>query len=62
MQFLFFEMTNGLAVRPLFQKEYSRSIPIAKPAGAALMKGWNEALTEILADVLSDYRQAKSAE
>jgi uncharacterized lipoprotein YmbA len=62
MQFLFFDATNGLPIKLLFQKEYSRSIPIEKPNAPALMKGWNQALTEILTDVTSDYRQVKQAE
>lgn len=62
MQFLFFEATNGVPLKLLFQKEYSRSTPIGKPNAPALMKGWNQALTEILAEAVSDYRLAKQAE
>jgi len=62
MQFLFFDATNGLPIKLLFQKEYSRSIPIEKPNAPVLLKGWNQALTEILTDVTSDYRQVKQAE
>ena len=59
MRFTFCAATNGIATQPLFQKEYSRSGPIDAPNAAALMKGWNEALTEILAEVLADYRQSR---
>jgi len=62
VQFIFFDATNGIAAKPLIQKEYSQSIPLDKPTAAALVKGWNKALGEILTDASSDYRQAKSAE
>jgi uncharacterized lipoprotein YmbA len=61
IRFTFYTATNGIAGEPLFQKEYSRSLPLDAPTAAALMKGWNQALTEIVADVLSDYRQARNA-
>ena len=60
MRFSFCTATNGMVGQPLFQKEYSRSIPLDAPSAAALMKGWNEALTEILGDVLADYRQSRN--
>jgi ABC-type uncharacterized transport system auxiliary subunit len=60
LRFTFCDATNGMATHALFQKEYSRSIPLDAPTAAALMKGWNQALTEILAEVLSDYRSAGS--
>ena len=62
MQFIFFDATNGIATKPLLQKEYSRNIALGKPTAAALVKGWNQALGEILTDAATDYRQAKSAE
>ena len=61
MQFLFFKATKGIATKPLFQKEYSRSIALDQPGAADLMKGWNQGLNEILAEVLTDYRQAEGA-
>jgi cholesterol transport system auxiliary component len=61
MQFLFFKATKGVATKPLFQKEYSRSIALDQPSAAALMKGWNQGLNEILAEVLTDYQQAEGA-
>jgi cholesterol transport system auxiliary component len=60
MRFTFFAATNGIAVKPLFQKEYTRSLPLSTPTAAALMKGWDQAVTEILGEVLLDFRQAKS--
>jgi uncharacterized lipoprotein YmbA len=61
MQFLFFKASKGVASKPLFQKEYSRSIALDQPSAADLMKGWNQGLNEILAEVLTDYRQAEGA-
>jgi uncharacterized lipoprotein YmbA len=61
LRFTFSAATNGIATQPLFQKEYSRSIPLAAPTAAALMQGWNQALNEILPEVLSDYRPSRSA-
>ena len=62
MRFTFFVATNGIATRPLFQKEYSQTIPIAKPSAAALMSGWSQAMTKTLTGVLSDYRQSRDAD
>jgi ABC-type uncharacterized transport system auxiliary subunit len=62
MRFTFCAATNGIATKTLFQKEYPRSIPIDKPSAAALMAGWNQAMTETLAEVLSDYRQSRNAD
>ncbi|MGC9943828.1 MAG: ABC-type transport auxiliary lipoprotein family protein [Verrucomicrobiota bacterium] len=62
VRFTFFDATNGVATKPIFQKEYSRSIVLGAASGADLMKGWDQALTEILGEVLSDFRQARSGE
>jgi cholesterol transport system auxiliary component len=61
MRFTFFAATNGIATQPLFQKEYSQSLPIDKPSATALLSGWDQALTGTLAAVLSDYRQSRIA-
>jgi uncharacterized lipoprotein YmbA len=60
IRFLFCDATNGIATKPILQKEYTRTLPISAPSATALMTGWNQALTEIIAEVLSDYRQAKA--
>jgi uncharacterized lipoprotein YmbA len=60
LRFTFCTATNGIATQPLFQREYSCSLPLDTPSAAALMKGWNQALTEITTAALSDYRQARS--
>ena len=62
MRFTFFAATNGIAAQVLFQKEYSRALPISTPSAAALMQGWNQALTEILESVSSDYHQSQTGE
>lgn len=61
MRFTFFAATNGIATQPILQKEYSRSLPLSAPNATALMKGWNQALTDITSEVLSDFRQAKNS-
>jgi uncharacterized lipoprotein YmbA len=59
-QFMFYQATNGIASGLIFQKEYSQDTPLKKPAAAALMTGWNQALDEIISKVLTDYRQRKN--
>jgi uncharacterized lipoprotein YmbA len=61
LRFIFFNATNGIAMQSIFQKEYSRSLPLKSPTAAALMQGWNQALTEILAAVLADFHEAKNS-
>jgi ABC-type uncharacterized transport system auxiliary subunit len=57
MRFVFFDATNGVPGKAIFQQEYSRSLPLNAPTAAALMEGWNQALAEILAEVSSDFAQ-----
>jgi cholesterol transport system auxiliary component len=54
MRFVFFDATNGVPGKAIFQQEYSRSIPLNAPTAAALLEGWNQALAEIMAEVSSD--------
>ena len=56
-QFVFYQEAKSPASGVILQKDYSRTIPLAKPAAASLIAGWNQALNEILHDVLRDYRQ-----
>jgi len=60
MQFVFFDAPNGIPGKVILQQAYSRSIPLSAPTAAALMKGWNQALTEILAEVSSDFRRSET--
>jgi cholesterol transport system auxiliary component len=61
MRFVFFDATNGVPGRVIFQQEYSRSIPLRIPAAATLMDGWERALSEILAQVSSDFRHLETS-
>lgn len=56
IQFVFFSAPNGVPGKVILQREYSRRIPLSAPTAAALMEGWNQALTEILTEVSSDFR------
>src|SRR5271170_2941224 len=56
MRFVFFDATNGVPGKAIFQQKYSRSIPLGTPTAATLMEGWGQALSEILAQVSSDFR------
>ena len=54
MRFVFFDATNGVPGKAVFQQAYSRRIPLSAPTAAALMAGWNQALSEILVEMSSD--------
>jgi cholesterol transport system auxiliary component len=56
MRFVFFDATNGVPGKAIFQQEYSRNIPLSIPTATMLMDGWERALSEILAQVSSDFR------
>lgn len=62
IQFVFFDAPNGIPGRVIFQKDYSRRIPLDAPTAPALMDGWNQALAEILAEVSTDFRRSQTAE
>jgi ABC-type uncharacterized transport system auxiliary subunit len=57
MRVTFIHATNGLPGRVILQRNYSRRIPIKSATPAALLEGWNQALAEIFAEVVSDLRQ-----
>jgi ABC-type uncharacterized transport system auxiliary subunit len=59
IRFVFFDATNGIPGKVIFQRVYARSIPLGEPTAAALMAGWNEALTGIVAEVCSDIRHQR---
>src|SRR5271154_5665427 len=61
MRFVFFDATNGVPGKAIFQQEYSRNIPLNTPTAATLMDGWERALSEILAQVSSDFRQLETS-
>lgn len=62
IRFVFFEATNGVPGKTIFGQEYKRRIPLSTPTAAALMAGWNTALSEILVEVSSDLRHAQIAD
>ena len=62
IRFVFFDASNGLPGKVILQQAYSRRIPLDAPTAATLMDGWNRALTEILAEVSSDFRRSKTGE
>jgi uncharacterized lipoprotein YmbA len=56
IRFVFYDAPGGIPGKEIFQQEYSRNIPLSAPTAAALMDGWEQALSEILAQVSSDFR------
>jgi ABC-type uncharacterized transport system auxiliary subunit len=60
MQVVFVKATKGLPGRVILQRDYSRRIPVESATAAAFMKGWNEALVEIFAEVASDFRSREN--
>jgi uncharacterized lipoprotein YmbA len=61
MRFVFFDATDGVPGKAIFQQEYSQSIPLSTPTAAMLMAGWERALNEILAQVSSDFRHSEAS-
>ncbi len=62
MQVVFVKATNDLTGKVIFQRSYSRRIPVKSPSAAEFMNGWNQALVEIFAEVKSDLRSAENAQ
>ncbi|HTA31498.1 MAG TPA: hypothetical protein VK731_13485 [Candidatus Cybelea sp.] len=54
MRLAFFDAPNGVPGKTLFQKEYSRSVPLNSPTPGALMNGWNQELASIFIEVSSE--------
>jgi ABC-type uncharacterized transport system auxiliary subunit len=61
IQVIFVEAKNGIPGKVILQRSYSRRIPVQSATAAAFMKGWNEALVEIFADVASDFRSQQNS-
>lgn len=61
MRFVFFDATNGVPGKAIFQQEYSQNIPLSTPTAAKLMDGWERALSEILVQVSSDFRHLETS-
>jgi hypothetical protein len=62
MQFTFFEASNGVPEKLIWQHEYSRIIPLKTSTAALLMEGWNKGLSEILGDASSDFHRTAAAD
>lgn len=60
MQITFMGATNGLPEKVILQQNYSRRIPISSTSPAALMKGWNQALADILTEATSDFQNRET--
>jgi len=60
MEVIFMDATNGMTGKIIFQRSYSRQIPVKAATAAAFMAGWNQALTEIMANVASDFRSPEN--
>ena len=60
LQVVFVRATNGLPANVVLQQSYSRRIPMRSATAAALMDGWNQALTGIFADVAAECRRLES--
>jgi len=58
MQVTFFDAPNGMSAGVILQREYSRQIPLSAQSAAALMKGWDQALAEILGEMSADLQAA----
>jgi ABC-type uncharacterized transport system auxiliary subunit len=59
MRFVFFDASKGVTAKVILQQTYSRSIPVSAPNAATLMAGWNQALSEILAETSTDFRRSE---
>jgi len=58
MQVTFFDAPKGMPIGVILQREYSRQISLNAPSAAALMKGWGQALGEILIEMSADLQTA----
>ncbi|MDB6039002.1 MAG: hypothetical protein JWM99_2843 [Verrucomicrobiales bacterium] len=60
MRFRFFDAPNALPGKVLLEREYARSVPLKSATPTALMDGWNQALMQVLTQVISDFRHSES--
>jgi cholesterol transport system auxiliary component len=58
MEFFLIKPGQG-ATQVLIAKRYSKSVPLTDRTPEALVKGWNEALEEILRSLVADLKAAK---
>ncbi|MBN1586516.1 MAG: hypothetical protein JW937_03690 [Candidatus Omnitrophica bacterium] len=50
---------QGNALEPLIQKRYLKNIPLVRPSAPALVEGWKEALSQILAEFEADLQRTQ---
>jgi hypothetical protein len=62
IHFLVFDAPNAIPGRVLLEREYARSIALKSATPDALMEGWNQALTQVLTQVISDIRHSETEE
>jgi len=60
MRFVFFDAPNGVPGKVILQREYARSLPVKARTAAALMEGWNQALSQILDLAGQDFARLES--
>jgi hypothetical protein len=55
LRVLFFESGSKTPHPPFLEKEYTRRVPLPKQTAAALVAGWNQALSAITGELASDF-------
>ena len=58
LSLVLFDSRKGNGQQVLFQKEYSRNLPVAQNTAVAIVAGWNQALGQIMDEVASDLKAA----
>ena len=61
LRYVLLDSPEGIPGKLVFEGEYSRRVLLKEKNANALMVGWNEALTQILAQLGSDLRRLDSA-
>jgi cholesterol transport system auxiliary component len=61
MRMLFFEPGTGKARQPFLEKEYTCHVPLPQKTAAALVAGWDQALSKTLAEAAADFTAARAA-
>jgi cholesterol transport system auxiliary component len=59
LSLVLFDAKTGNGAHVLFQKEYSRHLPVDQNTAAAIVAGWNQALGEIMGELASDLEHLK---
>ena len=62
IHFVVFDAPNAIPGSVLLEREYARSIALKSATPVALMDGWNQALTQILTQLVSDIRHSETEE